>query len=143
MFHLVLPLATMLFQDDNGQTIATITGIAGACCGLIFVVAILAGLWMVFQKAGKPGWAAIVPLYNGIVILEIVGRPIWWIILFFIPFINLLASILIYNDLAKSFGKGVGWTIGLLLLPFVFVPALGFGSAQYLGPSAPQDGSLM
>jgi len=68
-------------------------------------------------------------------LLKIVGRPWWWILLFLIPIVNLVILILTYNDLSKSFGKGVGFTIGLLLLSFIFFPILGFGSARYIGPA--------
>jgi len=97
----------------------------------------------VFRKAGQPTWAAFVPLYNAYVLLQIVGRPGWWIIGFLIPVVNLVVWFLISVDLAKSFGKDTTYAIGIFLLSIVFVPLLGYGSAQYIGPSAPQDGSLM
>ena len=101
----------------------------------IYVVAVI-GLWKMYAKAGKPGWAAIIPIYNIVVLLEIVGRPLWWLILLIIPFVNLIALIVIMNDLSKSFGKGVGFTIGLILLGFIFIPVLGFGNAKYVGAMA-------
>jgi hypothetical protein len=103
---------------------------------LVIIVIGIAGLWGVFTKAGKPGWAAIIPIYNFIVMLRIVGRPIWWIILCLIPLVNFVIGFILILDLAKSFGKGGGFAIGLLLLPFIFYPILGFGSAQYRGPAA-------
>lgn len=90
--------------------------------------------WKVFTKAGKPGWACIVPIYNFIVLLEIVGRPLWWIILMFIPLANIIASIVISIDLAEAFGQGGGFAAGLILLAPVFWLILGFGSATYQGP---------
>lgn len=103
---------------------------------LVIAVIVLAGLWKVYTKAGQPGWAVIVPIYNTIVLLKIVGRPIWWILLMLIPLVNFVIIIIVYIDLAKSFGKGVGFAIGILLLGFIFVPILGFGDARYLGPAA-------
>jgi len=103
-----------------------------------FGVAILqiAGMWKILVKAGKPGWAAIIPIYNQIVWLEIVGRPIWWIfLLLFVPIANVVVLIVMCNDLAKSFGKDVAYTLGLIFLGFIFFPILGFGAAKYLGPS--------
>lgn len=100
---------------------------------LAIIVLIVASMWKIFTKAGKPGWAAIVPIYNVIVILEIVGKPIWWIILILIPFVNIIISFILANELAKAFGRGVGTTLGLIFLPFIFYPVLGFGSAQYQG----------
>jgi len=105
--------------------------------GLLFIIC----LWKVYAKAGKPGWAAIVPIYNIIVLLEIIGRPLWWIVLFFIPFANIVVFILIYIGLAKAFGKGAGYGIGLLLLPIIFLPMLAFGSAQYVGGGQPSPAS--
>ena len=101
----------------------------------VFIVLVIAGMWTMFAKAGKPGWAAIVPIYNAIVMLEIVGRPIWWIILFLIPCVGFVFAFIVAIDLAKSFGKGAGFGIGIALLGFIFIPILGFGDAKYLGPS--------
>jgi len=102
---------------------------------LIFIALYIISLWKIFVKAGKPGWAAIIPIYNTIVLLEIVGRPIWWIILFLIPCVNIVFNIIVCIDLAKSFGKDAAFGIGLALLSIIFFPILGFGSAQYIGPS--------
>ncbi len=98
----------------------------------IFVLTI-AGMWKIFIKAGKPGWACLIPIYNLIVLLEIAGKPVWWFILFLIPLVNLVVAILVVIALAERFGKGVGFAIGLLLLPFIFYPLLGFGDARYQG----------
>ena len=103
---------------------------------LAFTILILAAWWKIFTKAGQPGWACIIPIYNLYVWCKIVGRPWWWILLMLIPFVNLIILIILIIDLAKSFGKGVGFGIGLLLLPVIFFPILGFGSAQYQGPTA-------
>jgi Family of unknown function (DUF5684) len=103
---------------------------------LAILVAMFASMWKVFAKAGQPGWAAIVPIYNVIVLLRIVGRPWWWILLLLVPIVSLVILIMVYNDVSKSFGHGVGFTIGLILLPFIFWPILGFGSSQYRGPAA-------
>src|SRR5436309_1546482 len=103
---------------------------------LIIVVISIAGMWKMFDKAGKLGWAAIIPIYNSIVLIEIVGKPIWWFLLFFVPCVNFVFIIWTYNLLSKSFGKSEGFTVGLLLLNPIFVCILGFGDAVYLGPSA-------
>lgn len=115
---------------------------AGAIVGLLILVielgiaaVMIAGLWKLFVKAGQPGWAAIVPIYNTYVMTQIVGRPILWFVLTFVPCVNFVAMVLIMIDLAKSFGKSTGYAIGMILLPFVFIPMLGFGDAQYSGPS--------
>jgi Family of unknown function (DUF5684) len=100
------------------------------------------GMWMVFTKAGKPGWASIIPFYNIYVLLKVVGRPGWWLILFLIPFVNFVMWIIVCLDLAKSFGKGGGFAVGLILLSFIFIPILGFGDAQYVGPQGNRDGTV-
>ena len=101
-----------------------------------FLVAVLAAFWQVFTKAGEPGWAILIPFYNMIVLLKIVGRPWWWLILAMIPFVNFIILIIVELDLAKSFGKGVGFAIGLILLGPIFIMILGFGDARYQGPAA-------
>ena len=103
---------------------------------LAVVVLVIASMWKVFTKAGKPGWAAIVPIYNTIVLLEIVGKPTWWIILLLIPPVNIIVLLIVINELSKSFGRGVGTTLGLIFLGFIFWPILAFGSAQYQGGGA-------
>jgi hypothetical protein len=108
---------------------------------LALLVIFIASAWKVFAKAGQPGWAAIIPIYNIIVLLQIVGRPLWWLLLMFIPLVNLVIAILIYIDLAKSFGQSTGFAIGLLLLAPIFWPILGFGSARYIGPAAAPSGA--
>jgi hypothetical protein len=104
--------------------------------GVFVVISILEiiGLWKIFTKAGKPGWASIIPIYNFIVLLEIVGKPIWWFLLILIPCVNIICIVIIINRLSKSFGQGVSFTIGLIFLGFIFIPLLGFGDYPYLGP---------
>lgn len=101
---------------------------------IAIIVLMLAALWKLFVKAGKPGWAALVPIYNVVVLLEIVGRPLWWVVLMLIPFVNIVVSIITTHDLSKSFGRGVGTTLLLLFLPFVGYPMLAWGDAKYVGP---------
>lgn len=101
---------------------------------LAIIVLLVASVWRVFTKAGEPGWASLIPIYNVIVLLKIVGRPLWWIILLLIPFVGLIFSIIVSIDLAKSFGKGTGFGVGLALLGIVFMPMLAFGDAQYQKP---------
>ena len=103
---------------------------------IAIIVVIVAGGWRVFTKAGEAGWQVIIPIWNAIVLLRIVGRPVWWVILLFIPLVNIVVSLIVALNLAKSFGKGDGFGIGLWLLGFIFVPILGFGSAAYERPAA-------
>ena len=111
----------------------------GAIFFIIYIaiaVVIIAGVWQVFVKAGRPGWAAIIPFYNYYVMLKIVGRPGWWLILYFIPIVNFIIWIIVSIDLAKSYAKSTGFAVGLIFLPFIFLPILGFGPATYMGPAA-------
>ena len=99
------------------------------------IVLLIAAMWKVFTKAGKPGWAAIIPIYNYIVLLQIAGKPVWWIFLFLVPLANLVVLILMYAGVAKNFGKGTGFALGLIFLSFIFFPILAWGSAQYQAPA--------
>ncbi|MGO8826778.1 MAG: DUF5684 domain-containing protein [Acidimicrobiales bacterium] len=116
--------------------------LASSGAGLIVIIYIavivfeIAALWQVFVKAGHPGWAAIIPFYNYYVLLKIVGRPGWWLILYFIPLVNIIVWIIVAIDLSKSFAKSTGFAVGLILLAFIFIPILGFGPASYAGPYA-------
>lgn len=98
---------------------------------LALVIVIVAGMWKMFEKAGKPGWACLVPIYNAFVILQIAGKPAWWFLLFLIPVVNLVVAIIVMIEVARRFGKGPGFGLGLAFLGFIFIPILGFGDAQY------------
>ena len=98
---------------------------------IALVVLMIGSVWKVFTKAGKPGWACIVPIYNVIVLLEIAGKPLWWIILMIIPLVNIVIAILLAIEVAKKFGQSSGFGLGLAFLPFIFYPVLGYGSARY------------
>jgi hypothetical protein len=100
---------------------------------LFFIVC----FWRVFVKAGEPGWASIIPIYNTYILLKITGKPWWWLLLFFIPLLNLILLIIVNVELAQRFGKSSGFAVGLIFLPFIFFPILAFGSAQYQPQSAP------
>ena len=96
----------------------------------------LASMWKVFTKAGKPGWASLIPIYNAIVILDIAGRPLWWFLLYLIPGVNIVIACIVMHDFSKSFGHGIGFTLGLIFLSGIFIPILAWGDSQYLGPAA-------
>ena len=109
--------------------------IAGAGVLLIVPMAIvifmIAAVWKVYTKAGQPGWAVLIPIYNVYILLKIAGKPGWWLLLMFIPIVNVVIGILAVAGLSANFSKGGGFVIGLLLLPFIFYAILGFGSAKY------------
>jgi hypothetical protein len=111
---------------------------AGMAAGLIIIYIIIGllmiiSMWKVYTKAGKPGWAVIIPIYNVIVLLEIVGKPLWWFFLMLIPLVNVIIAIIVTVELAKKFGQGGGFAVGLILLPIIFYPILAFGGAKYQG----------
>jgi len=94
-------------------------------------IAMYAGMWRVFKKAGQPGWAAIIPYYQIYILIKIEEEPGWWILWLLVPLLNLFIFWGIFDRLAQRFGKGEGFAAGLLFLPFIFFPILGFGNAQY------------
>jgi hypothetical protein len=131
----------LLLAQREGEGAAAAAGGAAACMILLVELAliglVIAGMWLTFTKAGKPGWAAIIPIYNIIVLLEIVGKPIWWVLLFLVPCVNIVMAIIVALEVARVFGKGVGFGLGLAFLPFIFYPLLGFSDARYQPMAAP------
>ena len=126
----------MDYSGGNGG--GGIAGLVGLIVYLALAVLVIAALWKVFAKAGQPGWAALIPIYNTYVMLVVAGKPGWWLILLFIPIVNIVISIMAIAGLAKNFGKGVGFILGLIFLPIIFFPILGFGSAKYSPVVTPQ-----
>lgn len=119
-------LSLLAFQNNyGGEAPSAALGIGTMIFGLVIAVFFVFVMWKIYEKAGEPGWASIIPIYNFIVLLKIAGRPLWWIIIF--P----IAGLIIPFDLARKFGKGAGFGLGLLLLSFIFYPILAFGDATY------------
>lgn len=122
------------FLEFEEMVAAEGAGAAGAFVLIIqlaILVLMLVAMWKVFTKAGQPGWACIIPIYNIYILTKIAGKPGWWVLLMFVPVVNFIISILLSLALATNFGKSAGFAIGLLLLPFIFYPILAFGDAQY------------
>jgi hypothetical protein len=122
--------------SSGGSAVLTLVYIA------IYVVEVI-GMWRAFEKAGQPGWAAIIPFYNFYILCKIAGRPGWWWILLIVPIVNIVIWIIVSIDAAKAFGKTGGFGIGLALLPFIFWPILGFGEARYVGADGGYGGTSM
>jgi len=129
----------LLLQSSGGGA----GGILGGLFALLFfavflgiILLQLAGMWKVFEKAGQPGWAALVPILNIFYLLEVADKDSWWLILFIIPGISVIAAIVVLIDVAKNFGKGPGYGLGLVFLAPIFWPLLGFGDDQYVGDTS-------
>jgi len=103
---------------------------------LVLMLVAIIGMWKVFVKAGQPGWGCIIPIFNIYCLVKIAGKEWWWLLLYFIPLVNIVIAILVLSGISRNFGKGTGFTLGLIFLPFIFFPILGFGDATY-GPAKP------
>ena len=95
--------------------------------------------WKVFVKAGKPGWAALIPIYNVIVMFEIAGLPAWNVVLLFVPLLNVYILVKADINLSKNFGKPGMFALGLIFLPIVFWGILAFDSSVYIPVMTPEN----
>jgi len=93
-------------------------------------------LFGIFNKAGEAGWQAFVPIWNTIVLLKIAGKPAWWIVLLIIPVVGIVFGIIAVHALSVSFGHGVGFTVGLVLLSLIFLYILWLDGSTYRGAGA-------
>lgn len=121
-------------QENTMSTMSSALGIFSVVftfAALAVVLLLIVSMWKVFTKAGQPGWASLIPFYNTFVMLEITGKPAWWLILLFIPFVNVIVSIVLCFALATAFNKSALFGLGLLLLGFIFFPLLAFGDAEH------------
>lgn len=113
-------------------------GGAGGVILLLIQLAIVAlfivTMWKVFAKAGRPGWFSLIPIFNAYVLLKMASKPGWWLILFFVPIVNIFIAISAVLGLSRNFGKGGGFAVGMIFLPIIFYPILAFGDAQFSGP---------
>lgn len=133
MLAQIAHLAQTYYYTDSSATSSDTSPVL-IIIALAAAAFMFATMWRVFTKANKPGWAAIVPIYSIIVLLEIVNRPLWWTILFFVPFVGIIMSIVVYYDLALAFGKNGGYAALLILLPIIGFPMLAWGDARYAKP---------
>jgi hypothetical protein len=125
---------TFAADADGGGIMATFAAMMGTILlifAAIFIFSVIV-LWKIFDKAGQPGWAAIVPIYNAyVLIVEVCQLSIVWFIVYLIPCTSFIAAIMVALKLAEKFGKEVGFAVGLILLPIIFYPLLAFGDARY------------
>ena len=126
-------LAVAMQEDTGVGVLGAVVGLGFMLLWLAVVLLIVVSLWKVFTKAGEPGWACLIPIYNIVVLLKIAGKPVWWILLMLIPFVNFVVAIIVSIGVAERFGKSTGFGIGLALLGPIFYPILAFGDARYQG----------
>lgn len=113
--------------------------LAGLAMGAAIYIAIayslflLIATWVIYVKAGEPGWAMLIPIYNLIVLHRMAGKPGWWVLLYFIPVVSLIIVILVYIGLAERFGQGAGFGLGLAFLAPIFFPILAYSDIEYEG----------
>lgn len=115
-------------QNINSGTSALASAVA-----FLAAVLVIVACWMIYKKAGEPGWASIVPFYNNYVLFKITWGDGWKFLLLLIPIVNAVVSIITQIKLARAFGKGGGFAIGLIFLPFIFIPVLALDDSEYIG----------
>ena len=73
----------------------------------ILIIQVIHGLgtWKLYIKAGRQAWEAFIPVYNGLVLMKIINRPWWWVILLFLPIVNIIMFAVVWVETARSFGK--------------------------------------
>ena len=135
------------YYGDYGSTSSMFGGLAALGGGVWLIgtaisIFLIVSMWKIFKKAGKQGWESIVPIYNVIVMLEISGLPMWYIVLYIIPFANIYAMFKTYIELAKKFGKGTGFGVLTVFFPYVCFPILGFSNCSYEGVTNSSNGSV-
>ena len=125
------------YDYSDYDVISALVGLTGLAViwviALLLIALMIVAMWILFKKAGKPGWAAVVPFYDQYTLYEITWGNGWRFLMLLIPIYNIVLAILTYIRLAKAFGKDEGYAVGLVFLPQVFVPMLAFGSAAYHG----------
>ena len=125
-----------LTTTSSSQTVGAGAGIVSLIISLVMVVITIVAYWKLFTKAGKPGWHSIIPFLNFYDLFEIAGMNGWFFLLLMIPIANIIIAIMLFLNLAKAFGKGVGFAIGLIIFEWIFILILAFGSAKYIGKQA-------
>lgn len=138
MFSSLL-LAQVRFPQNVPQPDVFAEALIPAIIVIILTIVIMVALWVVFEKAGEPGWAAIVPIYNIIVLLKVAGKPAWWVLLFICPCVNIIVSFVVWYSVAQRFGQGTGFSVATALFPFICVPILAFGGAKFEGDVSEDD----
>jgi len=127
----MVPLEVLAVPLQSSDTASVISGSVVALFQLLLAVVQIAGLWKIFTKAGHAGWKAIIPIYNFYIMLQIGENAWWWLLLLVVPVVNLYAVYKINAGVARAFGRGIGFGLGLTFLGILFYPLVGFGDYQY------------
>lgn len=127
-------MTNFAFITAQTEQMSTGEAITSLVIGLLISIPALIATWEVFTKAGEAGWKMLIPIYDIYILCKIADGNGWKFLLLCIPFVNIVYAIILNIRLAKSFGKGVGFGLGLLFLDYIFIMILGYGSAQYIGP---------
>ena len=98
---------------------------------IVFVLVMIASVWRTFSKAGEPGWASVIPIYNAYIFFKIAEKPVWWLILLAVPVANLVILALAAMSIAENFGRSQVFGLGIAFLGFIFYPILAFGGSEY------------
>ncbi len=130
---MITALATEVATTTTSTAANTGALVGGLVSGLVGYLLVAFALVGIFRKADEPVWQAFVPIWNTIVLIKVSGRPIWWIILFLIPVVNIVVAVLVCHGLSTSFGHGAGFTVGLVFLSLIFLYVLGYDSKPYQG----------
>ena len=120
----------------KGTSLDAFGGTFGTLIWFVLLALLIIGQWKVNEKAGFPGWYAIIPILNVYTLFKIAGRPGWWVILALIPFVNIVVWALAMIDLSKAFGRSQNFAIGLIFLSGIFLAIIGFGDDRYEGARA-------
>ncbi len=124
----------LLAAQQSGSSADPTGALIGSVFSIVVPIFMIVAMWKLIAKAGRPGWASIVPIYNFVVMMQITGKSAWWILGMFVPFLNLYVYCRMMVNMAQVFGRGVGFGIGNIFLPFIFLPILAFGGATYQNP---------
>lgn len=129
-----------MYYETTSVNLLELVNLLGLGLGLFVIIGVLMFAYIIFlavcnwklnTKAGKPGWASLIPIYNTVVLLQIAELPEWYVLLLLIPFVNIYIVFKLYIEIAKHFGKGVGFGILTVLFAPICIPILALGKSQY------------
>ena len=117
---------------DGAGVVGVILLILGILIGLAYIVLLIVSWWRIYTKAGRPGWANLIPVYGAIEFFNVAWGNGAYFLFMLLPVINVLVFIITIQKLSESFGRGIGYTLGMFLLPGIFIPILGLGKDKHI-----------